>query len=204
MKFPALFYPLEVLGTVVETNDRLSTGGNTQQNRNHDLIDLHDNACSRQRNVGTVNGLCTVLGQQVIGQRHNNGNGKLRDEAAQAKDNNIAAEVLRSLFSITSTAELPADNITSDQITSSSDTESSNTPSQEHYSSFSSETDPAPLTNDITGSLSTPTWWTERGYSYHFSSSCPTLSRSASVRSGTLADALDAGKTDPCNICANG
>lgn len=76
--------------------------------------------------------------------------------------------------------------------------------SQSNHSSFSSETSSAPLTDDITGPLSTPAWWTEGGHSYHFSPSCPSLSRSSSVQSGTLSDALDAGKYDPCNICAYG
>ena len=59
-------------------------------------------------------------------------------------------------------------------------------------------------TNEITGSLSRTAYWTSGGKSYHFSKSCPSLSRSKNVKSGTLQDALNAGKKDPCNNCAGG
>ena len=55
------------------------------------MIDLHHDARSRQRNISAVDGLGPVLGQQVVGQGHHDGNGKLGDEAAQAKDHNVAA-----------------------------------------------------------------------------------------------------------------
>lgn len=57
-------------------------------------------------------------------------------------------------------------------------------------------------TIEITGDLSRTAYWTPRGKSYHFSRSCPSLSRSQNVKDGTLQEALDAGKTDPCNNCA--
>ena len=59
-------------------------------------------------------------------------------------------------------------------------------------------------TNEITGSLSRTAYWTKSGKSYHFSKSCPSLSRSKNILSGTLQDALNAGKKDPCNNCAGG
>lgn len=59
-------------------------------------------------------------------------------------------------------------------------------------------------TNEITGPLSQTSYWTPNGKSYHFSKGCPSLSRSKTIFSGTLSDALDAGKTDPCNNCAGG
>lgn len=59
-------------------------------------------------------------------------------------------------------------------------------------------------TYKITGSLSQATYWTPNGKSYHFSKNCPSLSRSKTINSGTLSDALDEGKTDPCNNCADG
>lgn len=59
-------------------------------------------------------------------------------------------------------------------------------------------------TNEITGSLSRTAYWTPSGKSYHFSKSCPSLSRSKNIRTGTLQDALNAGKKDPCNNCAGG
>nr|DAW41352.1 MAG TPA: Protein of unknown function (DUF4236) [Bacteriophage sp.] len=44
-------------------------------------------------------------------------------------------------------------------------------------------------------------YWTPNGKSYHTSSGCSTLSRSKTVLSGTLDEAIAAGKTDPCNVC---
>lgn len=61
-----------------------------------------------------------------------------------------------------------------------------------------------PKTDEITGPLSKTTYWTPKGKSYHFSSGCRTLSRSKTIYSGTLQEARDAGKTDPCNVCAGG
>jgi competence protein ComEC len=46
-------------------------------------------------------------------------------------------------------------------------------------------------------------YWTPNGKSYHYSKNCSTLSRSKTILSGTLQQALDAGKTDPCNVCVH-
>lgn len=59
-------------------------------------------------------------------------------------------------------------------------------------------------TDEITGPLARTAYWVSGGKSYHFSSNCPSLSRSTNIQTGTLQDALNAGKTDPCNNCANG
>lgn len=59
-------------------------------------------------------------------------------------------------------------------------------------------------TNEITGDLSRTAYWTKSGKSYHFSKECPSLSRSKNIYEGTLQDALNANKTDPCNNCAGG
>lgn len=61
-----------------------------------------------------------------------------------------------------------------------------------------------PATAEITDSLSLTVYWTPGGGSYHFSKNCTSLKRSKTIRSGTLQEALDEGKTDPCNLCANG
>lgn len=45
-------------------------------------------------------------------------------------------------------------------------------------------------------------YWTPHGKSYHFNRNCPTLSRSKTILSGTLAEAKATGKTDPCDKCA--
>ena len=44
-------------------------------------------------------------------------------------------------------------------------------------------------------------YWTPNGKSYHTTSECSTLSRSKTILSGTLDEAMAAGKTDPCNVC---
>ena len=44
-------------------------------------------------------------------------------------------------------------------------------------------------------------YWVPNGKSYHYRKDCSTLSRSKTILSGTLQQALDAGKTDPCNVC---
>lgn len=59
-------------------------------------------------------------------------------------------------------------------------------------------------TNEITGDLNRTAYWTKSGKSYHFSKDCPSLSKSKSISSGTLQEALNVGKTDPCNNCAGG
>ena len=61
-----------------------------------------------------------------------------------------------------------------------------------------------PKTTEVTGSLSRTAYWTAGGGSYHFSQNCTSLKRSRNIISGTLQEALDEGKTDPCNLCAEG
>ena len=48
---------------------------------------------------------------------------------------------------------------------------------------------------------SSTVYWTPNGKSYHTTSECSTLSRSKTILSGTLDEAMAAGKTDPCNVC---
>lgn len=75
-------------------------------------------------------------------------------------------------------------------------------------SSFHSASDldleEVPKTTEVTGSLSCTAYWTAGGGSYHFSQNCTSLKRSKNIISGTLQEALDEGKTDPCNLCAEG
>jgi len=49
-------------------------------------------------------------------------------------------------------------------------------------------------------------YWTKYGHSYHFSLECQALrnSRRENIYSGTLQEALDANRTDPCDFCADG
>lgn len=44
-------------------------------------------------------------------------------------------------------------------------------------------------------------YWTPGGKSYHTSENCTTLKRSKTILSGTLDEARNAGKNDPCNVC---
>lgn len=57
-------------------------------------------------------------------------------------------------------------------------------------------------TNEVTGDLGMIVYWTPVGKSYHFSITCPSLSRSKEIYYSTLQEAINAGKTDPCNNCA--
>lgn len=44
-------------------------------------------------------------------------------------------------------------------------------------------------------------YWTPNGKSYHSTQGCSTLARSKTILSGSLDDALAAGKSDPCDRC---
>lgn len=57
-------------------------------------------------------------------------------------------------------------------------------------------------TDETIGSSSRTVYWVPDGKSYHFSRSCPSLSRSDEIERGTLQEARAAGKKDPCNNCA--
>ena len=57
-------------------------------------------------------------------------------------------------------------------------------------------------TDEVIGSSSRTVYWVPNGKSYHFSRSCPSLSRSDEIERGTLQEARAAGKKDPCNNCA--
>ena len=49
-------------------------------------------------------------------------------------------------------------------------------------------------------------YWTKYGHSYHFSLNCQSLrnSKQENIYAGTLEEALDANRTDPCDFCADG
>ncbi|HQO06025.1 MAG TPA: thermonuclease family protein [Fervidobacterium sp.] len=44
-------------------------------------------------------------------------------------------------------------------------------------------------------------YWTPNGKSYHYSKDCPLLQKSKTINQGTLQEAIDIGKSDPCNYC---
>ena len=47
-------------------------------------------------------------------------------------------------------------------------------------------------------------YWTVYGHSYHFSKDCQTLQNSSTIYEGTLEEAIDAHREDPCDFCAGG
>lgn len=47
-------------------------------------------------------------------------------------------------------------------------------------------------------------YWTQWGKSYHFDPDCHTLSRSSIVYKGTIEEAIEARRDDPCDFCAGG
>ena len=47
-------------------------------------------------------------------------------------------------------------------------------------------------------------YWARYSKSYHFDPDCPTLLRSKEVFQGTIEQAFEEGRTDPCDFCANG
>lgn len=47
-------------------------------------------------------------------------------------------------------------------------------------------------------------YWVENGKSFHYDKNCYALAKSKNISKSTLWDALEEGKTDPCNLCAGG
>lgn len=47
-------------------------------------------------------------------------------------------------------------------------------------------------------------YWTQWGRSYHFDPDCRTLKNSSTIYQGTVEDAFEANRTDPCDFCAGG
>ncbi|MDR2795066.1 MAG: thermonuclease family protein [Holosporaceae bacterium] len=58
------------------------------------------------------------------------------------------------------------------------------------------------IENEVDAMSNQIAYWTPKGKSYHFNSSCQTLSRSKKILSGTLPKAKAIGKLDPCDKCA--
>lgn len=49
--------------------------------------------------------------------------------------------------------------------------------------------------------LSTEAYYTKYGYSFHVDGDCSAIRRSLTIYKGTIADAIEAGKLDPCDFC---
>lgn len=47
-------------------------------------------------------------------------------------------------------------------------------------------------------------YWTRYGRSYHFDSDCHTLARSSTIYAGSMDEAFEAKRNDPCDYCADG
>ena len=55
------------------------------------------------------------------------------------------------------------------------------------------------LTRDENGNI--VVWWTQYGKSFHLDENCYHIADSATKTSGTLEEAIEAGRTDPCDHC---
>ena len=85
---------MEVFAAVVEADDRLCTDCDADQNGQHDLVDLHDDAHGGQRNLGAVNRSRAVDGEQVVEECHHDGNCNLGDEAADTQTEDAQTDAL--------------------------------------------------------------------------------------------------------------
>jgi len=58
-----------------------------------------------------------------------------------------------------------------------------------------------PHETDVDGNIIV--YWTSGGTVYHYSKDCSSLSRSKAIESGSIEDAIDAGKSKACSICGD-
>lgn len=76
--------------------------------------------------------------------------------------------------------------------------------------SSSTKSTPAAIVVPVPVKIETPSnnskivYNTPKGKSYHYTKDCSTLSRSKTILSGTLGEALSSTHNDPCNVCAGG
>lgn len=118
--------------------------------------------------------------------------------------NSIGYDVESEAVEAEQTTSQTAETVSSESIspeTASVSTESVPTPT----GTSSAQTDavqaaPESVEQNVEPQSST-VYWTPNGKSYHTTSECSTLSRSKTILSGTLDEAIAAGKTDPCNVC---
>lgn len=69
---------------------------------------------------------------------------------------------------------------------------------QARESALAAETEEAPDTKD---SPDTPVYWTDGGQVWHTDPACASLKRAKSVRTGTVEEAKNAGKSRICSYC---
>ena len=62
----------------------------------------------------------------------------------------------------------------------------------------------AELVASASGDFNGTVYWTEFGKSYHLDPECSTLSRSTNIAYGSIEDAFELKRNDPCDICAGG
>ncbi|KMT22956.1 ComEC/Rec2 family competence protein [Clostridium cylindrosporum] len=60
-----------------------------------------------------------------------------------------------------------------------------------------------PKKNPSTNTSKGEVYFTPKGKSYHSTTNCRTLSRSKTILSGTVQEAISSGHGDPCNVCIN-
>ena len=76
--------PIVFFGAVVEPDDGLHPLRDPHDDGEEDGVGLHHNAAGSQRDVRAVNGRCAVVGQGVVQDNLNQGNGHLVDAAADS------------------------------------------------------------------------------------------------------------------------
>lgn len=64
-------------------------------------------------------------------------------------------------------------------------------------------TKPKQSTQTSDNSSTRTVYFTSKGKSYHYSANCKTLSRSKTILSATLNEAINSGHADPCDVCVN-
>jgi competence protein ComEC len=80
------------------------------------------------------------------------------------------------------------------------------TPSKSNDNTNQNKTSKRDTSSKSTGSTKNQSkivYWTQNGKSYHYDRNCQTLKRSKKILSGTLSDAISAGKKDPCDKCVH-
>lgn len=81
---------------------------------------------------------------------------------------------------------------------------SNSVPSTNKSSSTKAAISPQPSALPKSSNNSKTVYYTPNGKSYHYDKSCSTLSRSKTILTGTLGDAISSSHNDPCNVCAGG
>ena len=165
---------------------------NTLKNNN---IEVH-----RSDECGDIIFISTGNGLEVnckIGS-YNIGNKKQSSSSSTKNNYSSVNKTSTSNSSSVNNSNLSNNNSVSNS-NSAGNNSSSNNNSVGNNNSGSSNTSNVNQSNNTSGSSSSDiVYWTPNGKSYHSTKSCPTLSRSKIINSGTISQS---GKYDPCDRC---